>query len=425
MPSLLFWPLLTWLVAWQSAAVWPAVGLGVLTFILVFSFGFPLAGCAEKAAAASQFSFQDDCPAGWILYGGQCHLVMAASQSWASAAAYCGQQHADLLVLDSPDAAAYFGLLASERGIVRYWTGLQSNVSASWEALNHVPAGYRPWADLAMSVIPHRCPAALPSGVLEGRACTESLPFVCQRRVMWFTLEATCYESSLPTVRPEVWKNDLHFIRFADNDWVIDQASVRSYVDETNTYCVAPVVLRNASLVRSHCNGYDVVATCYSEVVGQCGPAQLDACGWNYPAGGFARVYRSTAAYPEMENFDADAFEQAALQLPLKNQGYARLYVSWVPQLTPYEFADIASREEQCVFSHAAVLHPPPSRATPTDDGADHGPGPLPHSRLGGCPNSRRRHPSQPRQPLLLPATKPSLHQVDVTLDSEDGRVSG
>lgn len=50
-----------------------------------------------------------------------------------------------------PDAAAYFGAAVSQRGLARYWTGLQRGVqsqgNASWQALDHVPAGYRPWAD--------------------------------------------------------------------------------------------------------------------------------------------------------------------------------------------------------------------------------------------------------------------------------------
>eukprot|EP00667_Euglena_gracilis_P006130 EG_transcript_6181 len=352
-PSVVLWPLLTAPVAWHSVAFWPVAALGAVTLVLALAFGFPLAGCAQKASVAGQYSLQDACPAGWVLYGERCHLLVARAQSWQAAAAACSWQRANLLVLDSPDAAAYFGAAVSQRGLARYWTGLQRGVqsqgNASWQALDHVPAGYRPWADPAAEAVAQGCAAALPSGALELRDCGEALPFVCHRPLMWFALEANCYEGSLPTVRPDQWATDLHFIRFADSDWMIDQTAVRSYVSEEDTYCVAPVVLRNRSLVYTHCGGYDVVATCYSNVVGQCGPAQLDACGWNYPAGGYARVYRPTAEYAEMDSDEADAYEQAAKQIPLKNQGYGRLYVSWVPQYTPYSFDQIAASEGQCV----------------------------------------------------------------------------
>lgn len=57
-----------------------------------------------------QYSLQDACPDGWVLYGERCHLLVARAQSWQAAAAACSWQRANLLVLDSPGACASRGV---------------------------------------------------------------------------------------------------------------------------------------------------------------------------------------------------------------------------------------------------------------------------------------------------------------------------
>lgn len=53
-PSVVLWPLLTAPVAWHSVAFWPVAALGAVTLVLALAFGFPLAGCAQKASVASK-----------------------------------------------------------------------------------------------------------------------------------------------------------------------------------------------------------------------------------------------------------------------------------------------------------------------------------------------------------------------------------